>query len=146
MSEPTKTTPSSVDALSGEYERALDALRDVVARGARSASATRRARLDAEVVALTDALARVARRPDEPRGHAPVVKFTKRFAARGPFYDYAAVKSGDGYWYVTTRDSDAKAYTWDELLNFVYDRFNSEKTLVACASWTRLVEEDARRR
>jgi hypothetical protein len=135
---------NDVSRLSTEYERALDALRDVVARGAEAASSSRRARLDAEVVKLTERLARVARRPDEPSGVAPVVKFTKRFATRGTLYDYAGVRGSDGWWYLTSRDgapAQDRALTWDELLDFVYDRFGSEQTLRVGVEWQMLITD-----
>lgn len=131
-----RTARSRTTGPSDDYERALDELRDAVQRGAEGASASRRARLDAVVASLTEQLARVARRPDEPP--EGVVAFAKQFRGRGPVYDYVASKASDGYWYLSGTAETGKRYTWDALLDFA-----GHEQLTAPTGWRPLTEESS---
>lgn len=118
------------------YQRGLGSVVEAVTSALPPGTSTsRRRRLESQVTALTDELARIAERPDEPTGD--VVKFTKRYEAHGKRFSFAARKARDGYWYLT--GSQTGRYSWDGLLDFVYDRYGSEKTLKVASGWTALV-------
>ena len=131
----TSSSRSSQTSPSDDYEQALDALRDAVQRGASGASAARRARLDATVAALTEQLARVASRPDEPP--EMVVRFTREWS-KNERYEYVAIRADDGRWYLSGPQQTGKCYTWDELLDFV----GTETPIHAAIDWS-LVGDDS---
>lgn len=80
--------------------------------------------------------------PNEPSTEDPdgalVVWFRRRFAIRGQEYTYAAVKASDGLWY-TTGPASPKGYSWDELVQWLYDEKNEDAVMWVAAEWTPVV-------
>ena len=79
---------------------------------------------DALAKALQIALAEEAEREDkygpEP-GNGAIIKFNVRFSSGGTKYSYAAIRAG-GLWY-TTGPYSPKGYPWDELLDWLDDKY-----------------------
>lgn len=124
-----------------DYDATLDRLHDIVVANSAGLSAGRQARLADVVLGVTDQLMKIVQRPDEPT-NADVVRFTKRFSGDSKLYEYVAVKAGD-HWYLSNRDRrHDKPLTWDELLDFTYDRYGSQLTLRSAAGWFNLFTED----
>ena len=69
---------------------------------------------------------------EEPKGLRSVVIFDIQFTERGKWYNYAAIRCGDGKWY-TTGTKRAAGYTWDELLDFIEDVHKYRKFKVVYA-------------
>lgn len=118
-----------------DFQAAIEAAKDALRRGAATASPGRCDYLLSRVDRLVDELCRIAQRRDEP-AHGSVVRFSKTFPPNTnglsrQRYTYAAVRAHDGYWYITqsTVTSVVKRYTWDELLTWLEDRYNSINTL-----------------
>jgi len=134
------------EGLPDRYQRGLQDVNDAVLNALPStASASRRERLAQAVVALTDQLTELAQRPDEPEGKLPVVTFRYRYARGDKVrFTFAAIKAGDGYWYITGRET--RRYTWDSLLDFIYRDPQAPPTLKVASGWTRLVTDDVSRR
>lgn len=68
-------------------------------------------------------LALIMSLPDEPTTDDPdgalVLWFTRRFRHGGTQYTYAAVKAGDGLWYLTGGTSP-QGLTWDRLSQWLW--------------------------
>lgn len=75
--------------------------------------------LEARINAMMDEVQRLKSRPEEPDKDVNIVYFTKQFTVYGKVYSYAAIKAA-GLWY-TTGPRAPKAYSWDELLDFIDD-------------------------
>lgn len=76
---------------------------------------------------------RLLRLPAEPvvEDDAPnVIFFQKRFSRGGRLYDYSAVKASDGLWY-TTGPQSPKGYSWDRLVEWLYDGSDDTTVYVA---------------
>ena len=69
---------------------------------------------------------------EEPKGLRSVVTFDIQFTERGKWYNYAAIRCGDGKWY-TTGTKRVAGYTWDELLDFIEDVHKYRKFKVVYA-------------
>lgn len=66
-------------------------------------------------------LARLESLPREPSVEddpTPVIYFAKSFGG-SKYYDYAAIKAGDGLWY-TTGPRAPKGYNWPDLVNWMF--------------------------
>lgn len=86
-------------------------------RNARIASMeAAKARADAEILRLMSLPEEPTFKDDRPK----VVFFQKKFSGTRRIYDYAVIKAGDGLWY-TTGPRTPKGYTWDELVDWMYE-------------------------
>jgi len=75
---------------------------------------SRVAALRRQLNTIADELARLESRPSEP-DEGTVIQFEMKFGARD--YSYAAIRVA-GMWY-TTGPRSPKAYSWDELLDWM---------------------------
>jgi len=74
--------------------------------------------------------------PDEPTPDpdgANVIWFRKRFTPGGTDYTYAAVQTPEGTWY-TTGPRTPKAYTWEDLVEWIFDD-NPDAQVWVAATW-----------
>lgn len=70
-----------------------------------------------QVAVIVEQIDKLENRPEEPR-IGQVIMFTVRFDGMGPEYDYAALRAGDGFWYLTGLRSPQRR-TWDQLLEWM---------------------------
>lgn len=100
---------------------------------------SRKERLQAQVVALTDELAKIAARPSEPSGD--VLTFEKKYASRNYVYRFVARRSAEKLWYVSGSQANVGRLSWDSLLDFIeIDAVNdSIATLKVATRWKALV-------
>lgn len=117
-----------------DYASALADVRQAVLRGAAETSPGRQTRLANAVESLTTRLAKIAGRPDEPT--ESVVRFTKFFGFTKRF-DYAA-RRVNGQWHITGHQRQTSVYSWEDLLDWLDDRWDSIKTLRVASEWREL--------
>lgn len=84
-----------------------------------------------------DALDRRMEEPAKGRVNS-IVMFEKQFEKGGAVYRYAAVRSGE-HWWIT--GADRRPLSWDELLDFMYDRAERLRIYVA-VSLLKVEEKD----
>ena len=56
--------------------------------------------------------------PPEPKGTAPIVRFSKSYRDSARVYHFAAIKNSNGLWYATSCAVPQGA-TWQQLIEFV---------------------------
>lgn len=72
----------------------------------------------AEVQAKIDYLDSLPKEPVWDDDKPNVIYFQKQFSEGGRFFDYAAIKAGDGLWY-TTGPRTPKGFTWQQLIEWI---------------------------
>lgn len=72
-----------------------------------------------QIERYSEQLAQLDRFGEDDFEDGDVLRFDKKFHQRGQVYSYAAIKA-NGLWY-TTGPNSPKAYTWDELVQFLPD-------------------------
>lgn len=111
-----------------DYDTTQDG-RDIRRRGAALAGHTTAAttltklqdsllRQAAEVQAKIDYLESLPKEPVWDDDKPNVIYFQKQFSEGGRFFDYAAIKAGDGLWY-TTGPRTPKGFTWQALIEWI---------------------------
>lgn len=126
----THDVPATTAAVGKNVVDMLDHINDQVMSQAAGLSEGRRARLSETIYGLYRALTTIADRPDEPID-SNVITFHRRWQSGAKSYSFAALKCGDGYWYVTGTES---RYSWEGLLDFIGDDLTSLRYLQVCAS------------
>lgn len=126
----TQDIPPATAAVGKDVVDMLGQINNQVMKQAGGLSEGRRTRLTETIYGLYRALITIADRPDEPID-TNVVTFHRRWHSGATSYTYAAIKCGDGYWYVTGTES---RYNWEGLLDFIGDDLTSLKYLQVCAS------------
>jgi hypothetical protein len=88
-------------------------------------------------------------RPKQPKGirsgrkkrdpRVNVIWWRMRFKGGTRYYTYAAVQTPEGTWY-TSGPRSPKDYSWDDLINWIYDTSEHEPEIFTAISWESITE------